>query len=243
MKPTVNETMIRRRQRAAAAATVFFDAHAGEIGAAAGRRLEPYVRPGEKPADFGLCLKLVGRNLEDRFDVLARANEANREALAALVGPRQELAAASKALSAGMVVARHLLRGLFGTERGDEILAVSGNTVKSHQSLMLWRQGEEFVDRLRTAKIEKPRRPMFVRFDPLVLADELEVPLKRLWRAINAFELEGQKAEAALAEKQAALEQFDDHYRAAVHFAAALCRLAGRPDLARQLKTSAIHRG
>ena len=232
----MKEIMILRREQATSAATSFFESFADEVGSGVGRRLHPFLADGEEPLDFRLGLRLTGRFVQAGFDGLHRASGAHLGARAANVQPRQELKEASEEVASRLVFARELMRGFYGPKAANRILGLSGRTPTADQPLLLWRHGRDAARRLRTADVGNPPRLSGLSFDPQILADELEAVLERLAQAMKAADLERARTTSIVADKAAALKQFDVDYRDAIRFAVGFCRMAGRPDLASAIR-------
>ncbi len=81
----------------------------------------------------------------------------------------------------------------FGPARSIEIVAIDGRTAA--QPELLWRQGEHTLTRLREANLALPEATTkSLRFEPRLLADELEPLVEDLRRTIGGVEVDRQEA-------------------------------------------------
>ena len=234
-------TMSIRRQRAAASAISFIEAHGEEIGTAANQATSIFYMPEETPVDYWLSLKVKARMLERRRDDVIAADEDHLDEQANDIEPTLELREAGAEVNAQLVFTRRMLTGFYGVELADKILATDGPAAGPDQPQLLWRQGKQTAERLRTTPFDEPKRTSSsFQFNPVALADELEPAVQRLERALAAVDLERRKIEATVNRKAEAIAAFDSAFRITVRFTVAVCLLAGKPNLARRLRASLL---
>lgn len=229
------------RQRAKHSTVSFIDAHEDEITTSIHQRFQPFLAEGESPPDVRSTLRLVGRLVENCADRVIEADKANLDELDDDFEPRLDLAEAAEEVHDRLVDVRQILRGLYGPELSQELLAIDGPTANVDQPDLLWRQGEHTMERLRDPDVAPSRRKtLSVELDRSALADELEPAVKRLGAAHRVVHLERRELESTRAEKRRAMEEFDLDFRGCVRLIVGFCLLARRPDLAEKLDTAVL---
>ncbi len=234
-------TMSVRRHKAGSSAIAFFAAHGEEIGSGVDERLIPFYQDGETPVDFRLALTVVNRLMQASLDGVIDTDKANVDEKDNDIAPTLELEKAGREVNSQLVFIRRMLTGFYGVDLANQILATDGPAASPAQPHLLWRQGEQTVERLRTTPFQEPERTSSsFEFDPLALANELEPAVARLQAAMDAVTLERRKIETTVKEKAATQAAFDADFRDCLRFGVGVCRLAKEPALARKLKASAL---
>lgn len=234
--------LIVLRQRTTAAIQAALAVWGEVVTPALTERFRPFLAKGEAQFDFPQLQRVLRRMIETSFERMVAADKAHLDELTNDIAPRLARDKAVSVLRQKLIDIRRIVLGLFGLARSSEIVAVDGATAE--QPELLWRQGEHTLSHLRAPDFEMPEASTEgVTFDRLQLADELEPPVRAVRRVIHVLEQEQRAAAATLQAKKEAMAEHDVLISACGRILSGFYLLAGRPDLARRIRTSLPRKG
>lgn len=130
--------LVIQRQRTTAAIHAAVAAWEHEVTPALAARTAPFLEPGEK-IGFQPLQTVLGRMITASLENLVATDKEYLDELTDDAENRRERDRAVAALRRKLIGIRSILRGLFGTERSREIVAIEGRTAARPE--LLWRQG------------------------------------------------------------------------------------------------------
>ena len=224
--------MVIDRQKDADSVQAAAETTAAAVQAAFTRHFAPLVKKGEKVPDMAQLVTLVQRKLAEARDVMVAADTHNERELADDDEPRAERDAAGVALYDKLVELRSLVGGVYGAA----VLKRIGFSQSTPQDLsMLEGFAREIETGLRTVKMPKPRVKT-AHVDVIAAAGELKGLIDALHQHLQHVSRQTRVAQASLAAKNHAIEQFDDRYTRSATFLSGLLKLAELDELADRVR-------
>jgi len=224
------------RQKSARAVTAAAHTHANEVATRVAELLAPHLRPDEQMPDFGLFLRLVGRLIATENEVLVRADAAHERELADDAAPRKARDEAVEKVRRILVDLRAAVEttcGMAGLPRLHLLEAVPTDPS------VLATIGRSVLDALRDESVRLPAaRRRGLSLDREAFAEELELELPPLEKALAAVAREAREAEATLRQKRAAMEANDRAFSRGAAVLSSAFALADLEELATRLKPS-----
>ncbi|MDI3282957.1 hypothetical protein [Polyangium sp. 15x6] len=224
------------RQKSARAVTAAAHTHANEVATHVAELLSPHLRPDEEMPDVSLFLRLVGRLIATENEALVRADAAHERELADDAAPRKARDEAVEKVRRILVDLRAAVEttcGMAGLPRLHLLEAVPTDPS------VLATIGRSVLDALRDESVRLPApRRRGLSLDREAFAEELELELPPLEKALAAVAREAREAEATLRQKRAAMEANDRAFSRGAAVLSSTFALAGLEDLAGRLKPS-----
>jgi hypothetical protein len=214
----------------AAAAT-----HAGEVGAALGAVLAPYLRKGEKLPDLTLLTLLVGRSIEGANAALVEADAAHERELSDDAAPREARDEAAAAIRETAVDLRAAVDAAHGPA-GLRAIGLDGAVPVDPEAL--GRLAEDVASRLEDAHVKLPKARRGLSIDRAAFAEDLRATLPALRKALGDVAREAREAEQTMSKKRAALAANDAAFTAGADLLSALFWAAGQTELGDRVRPS-----
>lgn len=209
--------------------------HAREVGERLNESLRFTAEEGETFPDFIDLQHQLARLLESRLDALVVADRSHLEELDDDQEPRLRRRQAADALYTKLVEMRELLRGVFGFERANALVGITGETPLD--PVTLHRQGASALERLRAPDPElPPQRLSGLQLDRDALADELQPLVDELGRILEDVKREVREREITKRSRDRALEDFDTTAGAVARIQIGLDELAGFSEYADRIR-------
>jgi len=229
------------RQKSARSVTAAAHTHANEVGSRVTAILSPHLRPDEEMPDVSLLLRLVGRLIATENEALVRADAAHERELADDAAPRRARDEAVEKVRRILVDLRAAVETTCGMSGLPRIhLAEAVPTDPS----VLATIGRTVLDALKDESVRFPAaRRRGLSLDRSAFAEELELELPPLEKALAAVAREAREAEATLRQKRAAMEANDRAFSRGAAVLSATFALAELDELAKRVKPSARHPG
>lgn len=216
--------------------------HAREVGERLNESLRFTAEEGETFPDFIDLQHQLARLLETRLDALVVADHSHLEELDDDQEPRLLRRQAADALYTKLVEVRELLRGVFGFERANALVGITGETPLD--PVTLHRQGASALERLRAPDPElPPQRLSGLQLDRDALADELQPLVDELGRILEDVKREVREREITKRRRDEALASFDSTARAVARIQMGLDEIGGFSDYAERIRLSRRSRG
>lgn len=224
------------RQKSARAVAAAAHTHANEVAVRVAELLSPHLRPDEEMPDVSLFLRLVGRLIATENEALVRADAAHERELADDAAPRKARDEAVEKVRRILVDLRAAVEttcGMAGLPRLHLLEAVPTDPS------VLATIGRSVLDALRDESVRLPAaRRRGLSLDREAFAEELELELPPLEKALAAVAREAREAEATLRQKRAAMEANDRAFSRGAAVLSSTFALAGLEELAGKLKPS-----
>lgn len=215
--------------------------HALEVGERLNESLRFTVEEGETFADFIDLQAQLARLLESRLDELVAAEALHLGEVDDDGEPRVLRRQASDALYRKLVELREFLRGVYGIERANALVGISGETPAD--PVTLHRQAVSALERLREPGPElPPQRFGSVQYDRNQLADELQPFVDELGAILRDIDREVRERETSKRLRDEALASFDSAARAVARIQTGLDELAGFPGYADRIRLTLPNR-
>lgn len=209
--------------------------HAREVGERLNESLRFTAEEGETFPDFIHFQHQLARLLESRLDALVAADDEHLGELDDDQEPRLLRRQAADALYTKLVEVRELLRGVFGFERANSLVGITGETPLD--PVTLHRQGASALERLRAPDPElPPQRLSGLQLDRDALADELQPLVDELGRILEDVKREVREREITKRSRDRALADFDTTAGAVARIQIGLDDLAGFPEYSDRIR-------
>jgi len=239
--PRMASKAVTDRQKSARSVTAAAHTHANEVAGRIAELLSPHLRPDEDMPDVGLLLRLVGRLIATENEALVRADAAHERELADDAAPRKARDEAVEKVRRILVDLRAAVEttcGMAGLPRLHLLEAVPTDPS------VLATIGRSVLDALRDESVRLPAaRRRGLTLDREAFAEELELELPPLDKALAAVAREAREAEATLRQKRVAMEANDRAFSRGAAVLSSSFALAGLEDLAGRLRPSSRQPG
>jgi hypothetical protein len=222
------------RKKSADVVAAAADVHAARVAKSVDAVLSPFLEKGEKMPDIEVLSVLVGRWLSNKSSAMTAADEAHIHELSDDDPVRQARDEAQVALSDELVELREWMTGLFGA-KAVRSLGFAAETPRDPAALSQF--AGEVCKALKEKKFPAPKRAE-VKWSPTKEAARIEKLRGTLDKAIADVAREAKEAQGTLANKNAAIAEYDGAFRRASPFLEGLFMLAGETDLANRVKPS-----
>jgi hypothetical protein len=232
-EPMPSKQVVDRKKSADVVAAAA-DVHATRVAKAVEVALSPFLEKGEQMPDVKGLSVLVGKWLSNKSAAMTTADEAHIHELSDDDPVRQARDEAQAALSDELVELREWMTGLFGA-RAVRSLGFSAETPRDPAALSQF--AGEVCKSLKEKEFPAPKRAE-VNWSPAKEATKIEQLRSKLATAIADVAREAREAQGTLANKNAALAEYDDAFRRASPFLEGLFTLAGETDLANRVRPS-----
>jgi hypothetical protein len=201
-------------------------------------RLAPVLEAGETMPDVGLLFRLMGRLAESELEAAYEAEAQHWQAGLTLLGLRQRCRDAKDELYAATVRVRKILVELFGSAYTRLRFGLRKRTPRGTADLMLEAGGIERRLRNPETPLPQPSTPGLT-IAPLAWAKLLRPGVELVERLLHEVEAARIKVSDLAGERDRRLASFRSTYLEVARSVEALFVLAGRPDLAKSVRSSA----
>lgn len=215
------------RQKGADAVLAIFDAQAGTLAGAAGRAL------GSESATVQATLDLLRNALRSSRDAMVQADSAHEGELADDSGARDARDNAAAKLNEKVVELRSLITGMYGAATARAV--VVGQTPQD--PVALERFAGEVAQNLGTVTLPEPRFAG-AGLDARAVQQDLSLAREVLQSALTQVASETREAQATLAKKNQAVEEYDRVFTGVATSLSGLFTLAGERELAEKVRPS-----
>ncbi|MEM7585860.1 MAG: hypothetical protein AAF560_20890 [Acidobacteriota bacterium] len=206
------------------------------IGRSLGEYLGPVLGAEEALPDLELPIVLLGRKLSGYGDALVEADQEYFQALVRLAEADAKATSLASSLKEKVLSLRSTCRGLLG-EESVEAFALDFNVARDEDAPGMLRQGEIVLDRIRNPSIELvPRFWVGSPLDSEAMAQELEVVVNQLQRAVQRVVGHRKQADTAKVRKDQAMDEFDRQYRRIAGMLEAYFRIVDEVELAERIR-------
>ncbi|MFO0587767.1 MAG: hypothetical protein U0441_09520 [Polyangiaceae bacterium] len=238
----MSSKQVTDRQKSAQAVIFAATTHAPRVGKSTKDMLSPMLKKNQEPADVeALMLHLAGW-LERAKDEMVRTDEAHSHELADDAEPRARRDETKAELSEELVSLRNLVAGVYGAKVTKEL---GFSTETPSDPVVLWRFAGEVSKALRKKSALPPpqRGKTKVTWSPAETADQIDEIRERLDAANKDVAREAREAQGTLADRNKALETYDDVFRRVANLLVGLFMFAGETELADKVRPSARRAG
>lgn len=231
-----------RRQRLNNALRASVSQHEEALLEGLRKRLGPLVGDDENRVleSFEVVYRFFSELLDARESTMVETHERHSAELRDDEAPRELRDAAAADLYEVLVAIRRAANGHFGSELATRLLDLEGST--SQDPLTLSQQASRAMERLRSAEVELPASQLGQEPDRAGWAAQLEPGLARLKEALELVEAEDRDLALTLAAKNLSLDEHDIDATAVARTVEGFLRLAGRKDLADEVRPGRLRR-
>jgi len=219
------------RQKSADAVVAALNTHGIAVAEALDAALSSHLGEGEAMPDVALLLSLVGRALDTQKLKMVRADDAHERELGDDEPARDARDSAVEALYSELVDLREVFIGLYGGTFTNSIFL----GITPRDPVVLARFAQMIERNLEECELPAPR----IRGALLDKAEEIgkiEGLRAILESHIQAVAREAREAQATQAAKNKAMDDYDQFFSGSATLASGLLRLAGKAELALQLR-------
>ncbi len=206
-----------------------------EVSPALQSVLSPFVDDGQPMPDVTILPTLAERFVGHLNERLIAADQANIDAQAELVEPRQRRDAALSHASETVYRVRDFCRGLYGRKLTATIVPDDRRIPQRPKAFL--HMGEHVVERLSDVERNLPAPTLLgVDVERVELSANFESDLEELSQSLVEVDLKRREAEITQAAKNEAMSEFNVIYAAAIRLLEALAILAGKSELASRVR-------